>query len=306
MSLPATTTGPRRMLRSGFQQPFDRRGRLLGLFFGQEVAAWHRQGAEVRRPGGPDALRVEGQRGLAGILPGGQNGHAQPASGVSVAFVAVAVDEGAGAVVVADRVDRLGPARGGQIVITDLGRDRARLLDPGVKECQKKVSGSAATNRSGRLLGWASRYRWNALYLAGLVIAIVVVPLLVGPGWLVAAAPEGGIRATAGAVVTYGYWPTVVLLCLAALTALYRFALPYTPVARQPARRRRGHRHLADRQVPAPPLPTARVHPQRRLRRHRQDHRRPALPLCHRPGDPARRRTERHTRPHDEPDRRGH
>lgn len=46
-----------------------------------------------------------------------------------------------------------------------------------------------------------SRLLAFALYLAGLVIAIVVVPLLVvGPSWLVAVAPEGGIRATAGVV----------------------------------------------------------------------------------------------------------
>lgn len=68
------------------------------------------------------------------------------------------------------------------------------------------------------------------LYLAGLVIAVVLLPLLVvGPNWIIAATPGGRIRQLAAAVVTYGYWPTLVLLCLAALVALYHFALPVRP-----------------------------------------------------------------------------
>lgn len=75
-----------------------------------------------------------------------------------------------------------------------------------------------------------SRLLAFALHLAGLVLAVVVVPLLVvGPSWIVAAAPDGHVHSVAATVVAYGYWPTVILLCLVALAALYHFALPVRP-----------------------------------------------------------------------------
>lgn len=65
-----------------------------------------------------------------------------------------------------------------------------------------------------------------ALYLAGVVVGLVVLPLLVvGPS-----AIDGLLDGTAGqatrTLVGVGYWPVVLLLSVAFLTSLYHFSVP--------------------------------------------------------------------------------
>lgn len=71
-----------------------------------------------------------------------------------------------------------------------------------------------------------SRLLAFGLYLGGVMAGIVTLPLLVtAPGWIIAAAPEPA-RPLMGPVVTYGYWPTVVVVCTGLLALLYHLAVP--------------------------------------------------------------------------------
>src|SRR6266498_1012634 len=64
------------------------------------------------------------------------------------------------------------------------------------------------------------------LYLGALVGGIIALPLLVtAPGWITAVAPRPALPVLRP-VVTYGYWPVVVLLCTGMLAALYHVAVP--------------------------------------------------------------------------------
>jgi membrane protein len=64
------------------------------------------------------------------------------------------------------------------------------------------------------------------LYLGALVAGIVTLPLLVSaPGWIIAASP-GPVRDVLKPLVTYAYWPVLVVLCTGVLATLYHVAVP--------------------------------------------------------------------------------
>ncbi|MBO0802230.1 MAG: YihY/virulence factor BrkB family protein [Nocardiopsaceae bacterium] len=64
------------------------------------------------------------------------------------------------------------------------------------------------------------------LYVGALLAGIVTLPLLITvPGWILSVLPSP-LRSTATPFVTYGYWPTVVVICTAAITLLYHYAAP--------------------------------------------------------------------------------
>ena len=64
------------------------------------------------------------------------------------------------------------------------------------------------------------------IYLGGLLVGIVLLPLLVtAPGWIIDVSPAG-VQAIVKPAVAYGYWPTVVALCTILLVVLYHFAVP--------------------------------------------------------------------------------
>jgi membrane protein len=64
------------------------------------------------------------------------------------------------------------------------------------------------------------------LYVGAVLVGAVTLPLLIiVPGWLVAVFPAA-VQPIAQPFVTYGYWPAVAVVCTAAITALYHFAVP--------------------------------------------------------------------------------
>lgn len=64
------------------------------------------------------------------------------------------------------------------------------------------------------------------LYLGALLAGTITLPLLVtAPGWITATADAVALPAITP-IVTYGYWPTVIVLCTGLLATLYHLAAP--------------------------------------------------------------------------------
>ena len=64
------------------------------------------------------------------------------------------------------------------------------------------------------------------IYLGGLLVGIVLLPLLItAPGWIIDVSPSG-VAGIVKPAVAFGYWPTVVALCTLLLVVLYHFAVP--------------------------------------------------------------------------------
>lgn len=64
------------------------------------------------------------------------------------------------------------------------------------------------------------------LYLGGLLVGTVTLPLLIiAPGWMLRVLPAH-LEPEVRPFVTYGYWPAVIVVCTVAITALYHFAVP--------------------------------------------------------------------------------
>lgn len=64
------------------------------------------------------------------------------------------------------------------------------------------------------------------LYLGALLAGTIILPLLVtAPEWITAAVPAPALPAITP-IVTYGYWPTVMVLCTGLLATLYHLAVP--------------------------------------------------------------------------------
>ncbi|GAB2807024.1 hypothetical protein GCM10027176_10070 [Actinoallomurus bryophytorum] len=64
------------------------------------------------------------------------------------------------------------------------------------------------------------------LYLGALVTGTITLPLLIAaPGWIIAATP-GRAHGALTPVVSYGYWPVLILICTGLLVTLYHLAVP--------------------------------------------------------------------------------
>jgi membrane protein len=71
-----------------------------------------------------------------------------------------------------------------------------------------------------------SRLLALGMYVAGVVVGVVLLPLLVvGPETLLRLVPASGHN-LAESVIQLGYWPTIVVLCGLALVTLYHYAVP--------------------------------------------------------------------------------
>ena len=64
------------------------------------------------------------------------------------------------------------------------------------------------------------------LYVGVLLAGTVTLPLVIlVPGWIVSVLPAQ-LRSTVGPAVTYGYWPTAVVVCTVAISVIYHLAAP--------------------------------------------------------------------------------